>query len=58
MVKSQFEQVHAHKIYDIEVDTSIEAVQQIADKIKKYNESVIWPQAFRRIRNEKIVISG
>lgn len=57
MVKSQFEHVHAHTIYDIEVDTSIEPVQQIADKIKEYNESVIWPQAFRRIRNEKIVIS-
>lgn len=56
IVKSQFDQVHAHKIYDIEVDTSIESVQEIADKIKEYNEHVIWPQAFRQIRNEKIII--
>lgn len=58
MLKSQFEQVHVHKIYDIEVDTSLESAQQIAGKIKAYNESVLWPQAFRQIRNEKVAVSA
>ena len=57
MAKSQLGQVHAHQIYDLEVDTSIESTQEIAAKIKAYHQSVPWPQAFRRIRNEKIVIS-
>lgn len=56
MAKSQFEQVHTHQIYDFAVDTSIESAQQIAAKIKEYNRNVAWPQAFRRIRNEKIFI--
>jgi len=56
MAKSQFEQVHAHQIYDLEVDTSLASAQEIAANINAYNERVPWPQAFRRIRNEKIVI--
>ncbi|MEZ4679871.1 MAG: hypothetical protein R2932_37200 [Caldilineaceae bacterium] len=56
MARSQLEQVHAHKLYDLEVDTSIESAQTIAAKIKAYHDSVPWPQAFRRIRNEKIAI--
>jgi len=55
--KSQIEQVHGHQIYDLEVDTSIESTQEIATRIKAYNQRVPWPQAFRRIRNEKIIIS-
>ncbi|MEM7124776.1 MAG: AAA family ATPase [Chloroflexota bacterium] len=58
MAKAQFDQVHSHRIYDLEVDTSIESAQQIAAKIKAYNEKVLWPQAFRQIRNEKIVLSS
>ncbi|MBV7337551.1 AAA family ATPase [Chloroflexi bacterium TSY] len=57
MARAQFEQVHAHQIYDLEVDTSLESAQEIAAKIKAYNQSVPWPQAFRQIRNEKIIIS-
>ena len=56
MARSQFEQVHAHQIYDLEIDTSVESAQEIAAKIKTYNQRVLWPQAFRRIRNERIVI--
>ena len=56
-VKAQFDQVHAHKLYDIEVDTSVETPEQIAEKIKDYNERVVWPQAFRQIRNERIVLA-
>lgn len=56
MARSQFEQVHAHQIYDLEVDTSVTSAQAIAAEIKAYNERVPWPQAFRRIRNEKIVL--
>ena len=56
MARSQFAQVHAHQIYDLEVDTSTTSAQEIAANIKAYHERVLWPQAFRRIRNEKIVI--
>jgi len=56
MARSQFTQVHAYQIDDLEVDTSLESAQEIAAKIKAYSERVLWPQAFRRIRNEKIVI--
>ena len=56
MARSQFAQVHVHQIDDLEVDTSVESAQEIAAKIKAYSERVLWPQAFRRIRNEKIVI--
>lgn len=56
MARSQIDQVYAHQIYDLEVDTSIASAQEIAVEIKTYNERVLWPQAFRRIRNEKIVI--
>lgn len=56
MARSQVAQVHAHQIYDLEVDTSIASTHEIAGKIKAYNQRVLWPQAFRRIRNEKIVI--
>lgn len=57
VLKSQFEQVHAYKIYDVEVDTSLESAQHIARKIKAYHERVLWPQALRQIRNEKITVS-
>ncbi|MEZ4863869.1 MAG: AAA family ATPase [Caldilineaceae bacterium] len=56
MARSQFQQVHMHQIYDLEVDTSVASAQAIAAEIKAYNERVPWPQAFRRIRNEKIVL--
>ena len=56
MARSQVTQVHAHQVYDLEVDTSIESAQAIAAEIKAYNQRVPWPQAFRQIRNEKVVI--
>lgn len=56
MARTQFEQVHAHQIYDLEVDASVASAQEIAANIKAYNQRVPWPQAFRRIRNDKIVI--
>lgn len=57
MARSQVARVHAHQIYDLEVDTSLESAETIAAKIKAYNQRVLWPQAFRRIRNEMIIIS-
>ncbi|MCB0099386.1 MAG: hypothetical protein KDE50_02670 [Caldilineaceae bacterium] len=54
--RSQIEQVHAHQIYALKVDSAIESAQEIAATIKAYHERVLWPQAFRRIRNEKIII--
>ncbi|MCB9148871.1 MAG: hypothetical protein H6641_08935 [Caldilineaceae bacterium] len=44
------------RIYDLEVDRDIESAQEIAARIKTYHERVLWPQAFRRIRNEKFGI--
>lgn len=58
MAKSQFDQVHIHRIYDLEVDTSVESPQQIADTIKQYHQNTPWPQAFRQIRNDKVAISA
>ena len=56
-VQAQFKQVHAYKLYDIEVDTAVETPEQIAAKIKAYDERVAWPQAFRQMRNERILLA-
>lgn len=58
MARAQFDHVHEHQIYDLEVDSSIESVEQIAEKIKTYNQNTPWPQAFRQIRNDKIVLGN
>lgn len=44
----QFERVHAHGLYDFEVDTSVESVSVCARRIRDFMESGIPPIAFKR----------
>ncbi|HEX8971095.1 phosphotransferase-like protein [Oryzihumus sp.] len=46
---SQFEQVHAHGVYDVEVDTSILSARQCAEKVKAHLAQPISPSAFARL---------
>ena len=47
--RAQFEIVHAHGIYDLEVDTSILSVSECALQIKQRIENGAPPTAFKRL---------
>ena len=47
--RAQFERVHAHGLYDFEVDTSAEEVESCAGQIVAYLKSGIEPLALRRL---------
>lgn len=51
--KAQYGIVHAHEIYDIEVDTSILSPVKCALQIKDRIQSGSPPIAFRRLKNEQ-----
>lgn len=46
----QFERVHAHKLYDFEVDTSVESVAGTAKMIRNFVESGVEPFAFKKLK--------
>jgi chloramphenicol 3-O phosphotransferase len=47
--KKQYEKVHAHGIYDLEVDTSIQTAEECAAQIITYIDSGRPPEAFRML---------
>ncbi len=49
----QFERVHAHGLYDFEVDTSIESVEDCAKRVRDFLKSGVEPMAFRRLNKEE-----
>ena len=49
MARYQYERVHSHNIYDIEVDTSKLSVAQCVSVIKKYIRSQKQPTAFKKL---------
>jgi chloramphenicol 3-O phosphotransferase len=48
----QFDLVHAHRIYDLEVDTSRFTPEECAAQIKAYIDSGAAPTAFRQIKQQ------
>ena len=51
MAKGQFKRVHAHEIYDIEVDTSCHTPEEMAQTIQTYVQAHP-PNAFQQIRKK------
>jgi len=52
LVKSDYDLVHAHGIYDLEVDTSILSPMECAIQIKNRFLNGTEPDAFRKLKNE------
>jgi chloramphenicol 3-O phosphotransferase len=50
--REQFEAVHAHGVYDLEVDTSLHSPQECAQQIRARLQAGDPPQAFKRLRQE------
>ncbi len=50
--RAQFDLVHEHDIYDLEVDTSQLSAQACAQQIKERIEEDRSPDAFKRLRQE------
>jgi chloramphenicol 3-O phosphotransferase len=48
--RAQFHKVHAHGLYDLEVDTSQESVSACAARIQAYLQSGAAPTAFEHLR--------
>jgi chloramphenicol 3-O phosphotransferase len=48
--RTQFDLVHSHGVYDLEVDTSVESVDACAERIKAYLRAGSEPSAFQRLR--------
>jgi chloramphenicol 3-O phosphotransferase len=46
----QFERVHAHGMYDFEVDTSVESVEDCARRIRDFIGSGVEPMAFNKLK--------
>jgi chloramphenicol 3-O phosphotransferase len=49
--RAQFDRVHAHAVYDFEVDTAAADAASCAAAIKRYLESNATPSAFQRLRS-------
>jgi chloramphenicol 3-O phosphotransferase len=47
--RGQYDQVHAHGIYDVEVDTSILTPEACADQILRAQQQLLHPSAFERL---------
>ncbi len=50
MARYQYERVHAHEIYDVEIDTSEMTVEECVATIRKYVDSDTQPTAFNMLR--------
>jgi chloramphenicol 3-O phosphotransferase len=48
--RAQFDRVHAHGVYDAEVDTSACSTEECARRIKEYLDSRAAPRAFGRLQ--------
>ncbi len=51
LAKFQWARVHAHQLYDLEVDTSTQNQKECAEKISAYLRAGHVPTAFRRLRD-------
>ncbi len=51
LAKFQWARVHAHQLYDLEVDTSTQDLKECAGKISAYVRAGHVPTAFRRLRD-------
>jgi chloramphenicol 3-O phosphotransferase len=47
--RGQYDQVHVHGIYDVEVDTSILTPEACADRILRAQQQLLRPSAFERL---------
>jgi len=52
MAKYQFDRVHSHGVYDLEVDTSKLDLRESALQIKNYIDSGKTPNAFKQLKNK------
>jgi len=52
---SQFDQVHAHGDYDLEVDTSVMSPRQCAERVREHLSHRASPTAFSRLRSGRTV---
>jgi len=50
MARYQYDRVHSHGVYDLEVDTSIMSLETCISTILKYVQSEEQPHAFRKLR--------
>jgi chloramphenicol 3-O phosphotransferase len=51
LVKAHYDLVHAHGLYDLEVDTSVLTAMECANQIKDRLQNGSAPDALRRLRN-------
>ena len=51
LVKAQYDIVHSHGVYDLEIDTSILTPTECANQIKDRLQNGPAPEAFRKLRN-------
>jgi chloramphenicol 3-O phosphotransferase len=51
LVKAHYDLVHAHGVYDLEVDTSVLTAMECANQIKDRMQNGPAPDALRRLRN-------
>jgi chloramphenicol 3-O phosphotransferase len=52
--RGQYEQVHAHSIYDVDVDTSVLTPKACANRILMTQRQLPRPSAFERLRNGRL----
>ncbi len=50
LAKAQLDIVHAHSIYDVEVDTSSESIERCAEKVKVAFDNTTKPDAFKQLK--------
>jgi len=50
--RAQFDLVHAHALYDLEVDTSVSSPEECAQQIKRHIEAGNPPKALRQLKQE------
>jgi len=50
--RAQFDLVHAHGIYDLEVDTSVSSPEECAEQIKQRLDDNTPPSAFKRLQRQ------
>lgn len=55
--RAQAGRIHRHRLYDLEVDTSKESAQTLAKIIDQFQQRHAWPQAFSRLRRERVKLS-
>jgi chloramphenicol 3-O phosphotransferase len=56
--RAQFGLVHAHGIYDLEVDTSVSSAQECALQIKARLQDGNPPSAFKRLKEQQFASAG